>query len=390
MDQLPNLAIISEVIPQASFAGPLLLYRLLKDYPQDKILVIGPQALPGHNLLSCRYQALNLPWERLNRTRFSRLARSLRSFIFLPGFTLGALKAGFGQFKPEVVLSVMQTQPYYYLAYRYAKKENLPLVVIVHDLPELCGSVYPWLLPRQLKRNIQVYRYARKRLCVSHQMRDYLQQAYQTSGDVLYPLPSERLEARPVSDSLALKEPGVLTIGYTGSLWGGYGMELQHLLPVFKEAKAKLRVYSCDSFSLGDDETVTYCGYAAADEVWERVKAECDAVILFYCWPESGYAKEYSLHFPSKLPEYLGLGMPVLIIGPEYATGVKWGLNHPGAAAVVTENNPLAWIRAFHRLKESAALRQGLAREAAVAGRRDFAPQVIRRQFLQALKEAAG
>jgi glycosyltransferase involved in cell wall biosynthesis len=150
----------------------------------------------------------------------------------------------------------------------------------------------------------------------------------------------------------------------------------------------RLRIYSHDSFFPEASDIVTYCGYAAAEETWNKVKAECDAMILFYCWPESGYEKDYSVHFPSKLPEYLALGMPVLIIGPEYATGVKWGLSNSNAAMVVTENNPLAWINAFNQLKESVSLRQALSQGAVVAGSRDFAPMAIRQQFLNAVKEA--
>ncbi|MBN1354263.1 MAG: hypothetical protein JW994_06315 [Candidatus Omnitrophica bacterium] len=388
MNELPNLLIISEVIPQAAYAGSLLLYRLLKSYPQDRILVIGKPPLPEYKLLSCEYKSLNLPCERLNRTRFSRLARSLRSFVFMPDFTIASVNLKLRGFKADAVLCVMQTQPYYYLAYRYAKTKNLPLFVVIHDLPEAFEPVYPWMLERQLNRNIEVYKYAKKRFCVSPQMRDYLGETYKAFGDVLYPIPAEGITPRPESESLKLKEEGVLTIGYAGSLWGGYGEQLKHMVSVFKDAGVKLRLYSYESFFPEPSDEVIYRGYAPAEETWARVKAECDAVILFYSWPEYGYDKNYSVHFPSKLPEYLALGMPVLIFGPEYATGVKWGLSNSGAALVVTENNPESWIDAFNKLKESADLRQSLSRNAVFAGKRDFAPEAIRQQFLDSLKEA--
>lgn len=389
MDKLPNLLVISETIPQTIYAGSILLYRLLKDYPTEKLLVIGVETHADAKLLGSRYERLKLPLKRLDRTRFSRLLRSLRAFNLVPQLTVNSIKYALKEFKPDVVLSVMQVQPYYHLAYRYARAQKIPLILLIHDIPEAFEIPYNWAVQRQIVRNAEVYRYASKRLCVSPEMRDYLEKVYGVRGDVLYPNRSEDLTPCPVSESTNLKQPGVLIVGYAGTLAYGYGVQLEHMIPAFQKTATKLRIYSRECSLLAAPDAITYCGYAPPEETWLKVKQECDAVILPYCWSSDSHQQDlYKTHFPSKLPEYLALGMPVLIIGPEYATGVKWGLQNPEAALVVTENHPEAWAEALNHLKASASLRETMSQQALIAGARDFAPGMIRNQLFHHLREA--
>ncbi|MEQ8972134.1 MAG: glycosyltransferase [Coleofasciculus sp. C1-SOL-03] len=393
MDQLPNLLVLSQTIPQSIYAGSIVLYRLLKDYPKEKLLVCG--SLPSSNaeILECRYEVLESPFKRFERTRFSILIRSLRTFKIIPSFKNSTIESTLGGFKPDVILSVMQVQKYYFLAYRYAKYKNLPLILLVHDIPEVFERVYRWADKLQLARNAEVYQYAYKRLCISPEMRDKLSKKYGAEGDVLYPNRSDNLTPRPAHESIHLKQPGTLIIGYAGSLAYGYGIQLHRMIASFSEIGIKLRIYSDyvkgTHHPLSDlSDTVTYCGYAASpSETWSRVKQECDIVILPYCWINNKYQNLYKTHFPSKLPEYLALGMPLFIVGPDYATGVKWGLRNPEAAFVVTENNPAAWIRALTQLKESASLRQSLSQNAVSIGTRNFDPATIQNQFLHHLRQ---
>jgi len=389
MNELPRLLIISELVPQSILAGSILLLRLLKDYPPDKLLVIGAPATAEAECLTCRYEELNLPLERFNRTRLARLVRSLRSINLLPQLILASIQQRLQGFQPEVILSVMEVQPYYHLAYRYAKSHRLPLVLIVHDIPEVFEPVYPWALQPQRDRNAEIYRYATQRLCVSPQMRDFFVKRYGISGNVLYPNRSEALVCRPLANVRQLKQPGTLTLGYAGTLAYGYGEQLSRMLPSFRETGTALRVYSRDR-SLGmAPDGVTYGDYAVQpDQTWLRIKQECDGLILPYCWSEdNGQQDLYKTHFPSKLTEYLALGMPILIVGPSYATGVQWGLQNCDATLVVTENDPGAWREALNQLKD-ADTRERLSGGAIVAGDRDFNPVRLRQQFLTYLQAA--
>ena len=311
MENLPNLLIISQSVPQNIYAGCIILQRLLKTYPPENLLVIGTTPHPNAEILATRYESIKHPLDRLNRTRFASLYRSLDVIGCLPHLSINSITSNLKGFQPDVILTLMQVQSYYNLAYRYAKLQNLPLMLIIHDLPESFEPVKSWATQRQLRKNSEVYQYATKRLCVSPEMRDHLEKVYGISGNVLYPNRSEILTARKIEDSLVLKEPDVLTVGYAGSLSYGYGEQLEKMIPAFSDVGAKLRIYSQSKLETTLPNVVTNCGYAPAEITWARVKSECDAVILPYSWSKDNYEMLYKTHFPSKLPEYLALGMPV-------------------------------------------------------------------------------
>jgi glycosyltransferase involved in cell wall biosynthesis len=385
--ELPKLLLIAQTIPQTIYAGEILLYRLLKDYPPDKLLIIGPPAHPDAALLRCRYETIKVPLERFERSRFTRFVMSLRSSGVFPQINLRAIRERLGQFKPQIVLSVMQSQAYYGTAFRFAKSAGLPLVIIVHDIPEVFEPVYPWAKGIQNRKNTEVYKYARKRLCVSPEMKNYLERVYGETGTVLYPNRSDELVPRPLLHASNLKHPDFLTVGYAGSLAYGYGSQLKRMIPAFRVANARLRLYTEGNLGVEAQDVITSCGRMKLPEMtWSKIKEECDALILPYCWSEDGHQDLYQVHFPSKLPEYLALGMPLIVVGPKYATGVRWALQNPDAALVTTENCQSAWIKMLVLLKESVSLRNQLSEQALKAGEY-FCPLRIRSQFLEHLTD---
>ena len=384
----PRLLVLSEGIPETAYAGSLLLYRLLKTYPPDRLLIIGPAPQERSQKLTCRYETLEVPWRRWEKTRLSRLVRSLRLFSMLPRPTVRQVHDRLHGFRPQIVLSVMQVESYFGLAARFAASESLPLVLIVHDLPEKFEAVFPLFCTAQRRHNARIYKSAARRLCVSPEMRDHLNQVYCASGEVLYPNRSEELTLRAPEQNLSLKVPGVLTVGYAGTIGYGYGLQLQRMVPAFERSGSRLRVYSAGRLE-SSASCVENVGYAPlAEQTWARVKEECDAVILPYTWGP-GHRALYETHFPSKLSEYLSLGMPVLIVGPPWATGVRWGLRHPGGCMVVTEDSQSASSSAFAELRGNAQLRASLAAGAVWAGAEDFDPVRIREAFLSVVDEAS-
>lgn len=387
--ELPRLLVLSQTIPQSVYAGSILLHRLLKEYPADKLLVIGPAPNPKSELLDCRYEIIVNPTERFYVTRFSKLARSFQAFGLTPLPTVNSIGRLLKDFQPQIVLTVMQDQPFYHLAYRFAELRQLPLVLLIHDLPGWFETVYPWAESSQAKRDAKVYSFATKRISVSPEMRDQLAATYNIAGEFLYPNRSEELTPRPLVEAKTLKEADTLTLAYAGSLGFGRAEMLHCLIPACQKAKAKIRFYSKDSLPTDSTGVLTHCGYTPPGETWLRVKNECDAVLLPYYWPDSGAGSIHTTSFPSKLPEYLALGMPVFIVGPPTALGVKWALQHPGAALVNTEDNSTAWAHDLIQLRESAALRESLSQGALAAGARDFDPLKIRRQFLRHIQESS-
>ena len=61
---------------------------------------------------------------------------------------------------------------------------------------------------------------------------------------------------------------------------------------------------------------------------------ECDALLLPY--PGGGWLENvFRTHFPTKVSEYMWQGMPVIFTGPAYATGLRWGIEHPAACVAL-------------------------------------------------------
>lgn len=390
--ELPRVLILSYEEPETSTAGGILLYRLFSGYPAERVFVIGRELDPEINRLPFRHEVLQTPWLRFERSRFHRLKRSLRALNIAPVASPESVDRLLNGFRPEVVVCVMQFSRYYDCAHRFAQERRLPLVAIIHDVNEEFERVLPCAVAANRRRDGEFYRFAGRRLCVSPEMEQLCADLYGVRGTVQYPNRSEDLIPRAAEQSLQLKRIGELTLGFVGNLNYGYGAELVQMLPIFRQTHTRLIVYSRppgpEAIAL---RIATDCcelrGFVPAMEAWTAVQRDCDAVLLAYPNPAGVMERLYRHHFPSKLPEYLALGMPVVITGPEYATGVKWGLAHPDAAVTVT--SLAAFKPLLARLQVDAAFRLALAREASAAGMAHFDPARIREAFLRHLREAA-
>lgn len=394
MDEFPKLLLLSDEGPQMSTAGGILLFRLLQNYPAEQLRVIERKVEPGRTRLNCRYDSLTTPWRRFEQSRFHRWKRSLRAFGLVPPVPLRKIDTLLGGFQPQVVLSVMQHACYYDAAFRFARKRRIPLVIIVHDVNEQFEPVFPFALGSARRRDGMYYRYASRRLCISPEMEELCADLFGARGDVLYPNRSEELSPRRFEEALTLRTTGKLTIGFVGNLNYGYGDELLRLLPAFRAATAQLVVFSnppggqCAAL-LDARDCFDLRGFAPAMEAWRTIQAECDAVILPYPHTHGRMEMLYSYHFPSKLPEYLAIGLPVIITGPEYATGVRWGLRHPSAVLTCAKPDLGLHIELLNRLRSDASLRASLAEAGWCAGLEDFDPNVIKNKLLKRLQEVS-
>src|ERR1041384_807182 len=106
--ELPKLLLLSDEGPQTATAGGLLLFRLLKDYPPERLHVIEREIVSDRTRLTCRHQIVTPLWRRLERSRLHRWHRSLRSLGLVPVVPPRKVDALLDGFRPEVVLCVMQ------------------------------------------------------------------------------------------------------------------------------------------------------------------------------------------------------------------------------------------------------------------------------------------
>lgn len=382
----PPILVFGADLPHLGSAGGVILHRLFEQWPLQALCAVGP-AIPANVERSpCRFVSYEPPLWRLETTRAFKLMRLLRGVGMFPTgrFTLP-------EFHPAVIVTVLSSLPLAEAAYEYSLRSGVPLVLIVHDDPEEFNLTYTWAGAVTHRKFRRIYRHAARRLCVSPEMENVLRERYGVAGDVMFPNRSERISPRPQEASLALRAPNQVTLGFAGSSSYGYGPRLLELAPLFRRAGAKVRIFGNNMpEAKGSDVLLCQGRLARPEDVWTRIKDECDAVLMPYCFPNHGHQSLFQTHFPSKLPEYLALGMPVIIAGPNHATGVKWGQRNPDSCVVITEKEGDEWINAIHLLRDDSALRLRLSQNAVAAGNRDFDPIEIRTFFQKLLCKVAG
>ncbi|HEY1763619.1 MAG TPA: glycosyltransferase [Opitutaceae bacterium] len=388
----PRVLILSDEAPQTGTAGGLLLHRLFSAYPPDRIRVVTHHIPPvGFPLPAVAYRKLPLRWQKLERSRFHRWKRSLRALGYVPQPTPEEIDGLTDGFRPDLVLCVMQHAAYYDAAHEYARSKGLPLVTLVHDVNEEFEPVFPWLSGAARRRDAAFYRYASRRLCISPEMERLCASLYGVPGTVLYPNRDPGLQARPLDLSAKLLHPPGLTLGFAGNLNFGYGEGILQMLPALRAAGARVIVYGRPPAGsaaplLEADDICELRGFVPSAVAWEGLQRDCDAVWLPY--PDLGGTMErlYRHHFPSKLPEYLALGMPVIVTGPAYATGLCWARQN--LSSELCAGNIATLTELLHRLAAQPARRRHLAALGLQVGNRDFEPSAIVAAFHRHLADS--
>lgn len=363
----PRVLFISTEPPQDSGAGAMLFRRLFANYPAGQLRVVTNARLaPPSERLACPYVRIPLAADRLLRTRwwpYRAILRAMGASDLVRGRRIDDAIRGF---EPDVVVALMQDSWLFDIAARFARRRRLPLVLFVHDLPHVFEPVPPLLQRLQRARDARVYRQAARRYCVSAPMADYFRQRFGVSGDVMMPPSGRYVEPQAIEATDQLKSPPRLTIGYAGGLHYGYGEQLLAMLPILRAEGARVELFGAEPagivapLKLATD-VFHINGRLSAATAWQLLRDRCDVVLQPYLNPPGPHAQQYATHFPSKLGDYLALGVPLLVTGPSNATGVDWCLRHPGCALVVTEPATSALQTAVGRLKNDSALRRELA-----------------------------
>lgn len=326
-----KILFIADEVPQSLNAGSIQFFRLFKDYPPKNLLVIGRQPKEDAEILKCEYHTLEMPLlDRIRLSRFMPFLTDLQSIgLALPKLPKKLRKIA-DDFNPDVVISLMQLLPFYYPAYHYAKEKQTPFILFCHDDVEDFAKPHRFFRKWLIKLNTKIYQSANKRICISPEMAKAWEDKYQAKGDYLYPTASEDIKGRDIKRAERLVNENHLTIGYAGSLAYGYREGINEIIPVLEKTGTKLKLFRNADDGIHKSSSIEFAGYAKTpEETWSRVVEECDVVILPYS-EEEKFEKLYRTHFPSKLPEYIKLHMPVIINGPSYANGMIYGFSKKG------------------------------------------------------------
>lgn len=364
----PYLLLLSAESPHSASPGGIVLARLLSDYPAEKLLVVTNH-LPTSEAtkLDCRYEFLPLVADRLNSTRFAGWRPILRAFGASGFVSTARVDAALAGFVPQVVATLMQDSWFYDLAANFALFRKLPLVLLVHDLAHGFESVPSWVHKRQIERDKRIVRQASTRLCISAPMAEFFAHEFGAQAEVLHPPRAERPVSQAPERAANLRQPGRLTLGYAGGLHYGYGEQLLRMVPVLRATGTRVEVFGpLPGGSVAGLSAVTdvfrFHGLAPTpEEAWRGLLERCDAVLQPYLNPPGPHELQYRTHFPSKLGEALSIGLPLLVTGPDYASGSAWCAARPGSALLVTEAGTAPLRAALERLRDDAGMRVRLA-----------------------------
>jgi glycosyltransferase involved in cell wall biosynthesis len=386
---LPRLCYIGDVPIESSYHGSALLYRLLKNYPPESLLVIeqGVEcSIPSRRLLGVRYEHSNINGLRWLNTRFAPLVASWLSVS--AGMRLGRVRSFIGNFRPQAVLTVAHGFSWLTAA-SAAQRWQLPLVLIVHDdwtlAANLVGPLKSWLN----HRFGEVYCQSASRLCVSPFMVEDFEQRYGIKGTTLYP---SREEGTPRLQEHSAPGPQTrpFTVAYAGTLHtADFIRQLAALGRILRELEGRLLLFGPHDVralsAMGVNlQNVEIGGVLNSAELIRRLRLDADVLFLPMSFrPED--SKWFALNFPSKLTDYTATALPILIWGPKESSAVKWATMEPGVAAVVTNPDECVMAATLNRLRQDANWRSRLGSAAAEAGQRYFSPESAQSTFYESL-----
>ena len=382
--KIPKILFLADEIPQSKGAGSIQFLRIFKNYPKNHLLVVGRKPKLGAQLLDCKYLTMEFKfWDRLRMTRFNKIVPFLEATGLLKYRINHKVIRSINEFKPDIVVSIMQLYSYYSSAYRYAKNSNLPFYIFCHDDVESFSGVNLILLNNLIKRNATIYQFAQKRFCISKQMVEAWDLKYGALGEVFYPISDNELQQKNIGSDFS-KKSNKLTFGYAGSLAYGYAEGIRELISNLESTNTNLNIYNQPNNILPDgiSKNIIFCGYAETPLItWEKIQKECDAVILPYSF-EIKFKKLYETHFPSKLIDYLSLGMPVIVVGPKYATGLIWACENVDAVIAISTLEKDVFKYCIQKLIDDPNLRYELSKKALIKRNVFFRNELTKEQLL--------
>ncbi len=386
---LPRLLYLADVPVESSYHGSALLYRLLQNYPPESLRIVETGWVASQSerqLAKVKYSAVPLVNARWLNTRFSRLVSAW--FSLRAGRGASAVVKRLCGFQPEAVLTV----PHGYgwlAAARFAHQRRVPLHLIIHDdWPRVANLPPPFdtWLDRQFRR---VYRQAASRFCVSPFMQENYAARYGVPGTVLYP---SRALNGPVFDApperLKQSGPG-LTCAYGGTINSeGYARPLRLLAQALANVGGRLLLFGPTNAEQArqmglDRSNVELRGMVKSAELIHRLRDEADA--LFVPMSSTPWDRQNMMHgFPSKLTDYTAIGVPLLILGPEYCSAIRWARENPGVTELVEGEDAAKLAESLKRLADPAR-RFELGARALELGNKYFSHEAVESVFFGAV-----
>src|SRR5689334_23139125 len=384
---LPRMAYVGDVPVEASYHGSVLLYRLLSDYPADKLTIIetATESQAQRRLPNVNYVKHHIANQRWLDTRFHPYVAAW--FTRRAPRLAPQISASLNDFECEGVLTVAHGFGWLAAA-KIAKRRNVPLHLMVHDDWPRVADVAPRFRNWLDQQFAQVYRQAQSRLCVSPAMSRSYEERYGEPASVIYPSRAANCPDYDEPPAHLATHDKPFTIAFAGTINSdGYIDALIAVQNALKPINGRLLIFgplTCEvAAQLGlDDPNTEICGLLTAADLLNRLRTETHALFVPMSFADSDRAN-MEMAFPSKLADYTATGVSLLIYGPNYCSAVAWARENPGVAKVVEAERDLAV--AIERLATNPDHRIALGKRALEIGREYFSHARVRQRFHQSL-----
>ena len=366
------MILISSMTTDMRCAGSIILRRHLVDNPWIDLQLVKTE--PGKwTLRGVMRRVLG----RLGQTKLRRFSQD--AMALWRGRWIDAELAAPEATELNAVVMTVAHHEGCYAAMRYAKRYHLPLITIFHDWwPDYPSAHRP--LKSILERSFrQLYEESSLALCVSPRMKEKLGPHKNTK--VLLPIPAEARSDRRCPESDICAPYKVL---YSGNI-GDYGPMLRQALETFKDhPNIRLEVRG-DSAGWPEglrkemSERGLLLPFVSRDELDAWLES-ADAFLITQNFEEKD-ALMMQTNFPSKLTEFAKFGKPLILWGPEYASGPRWG-RETGLGLVVDERDARHLKRALQELFENTEQRDRFSAAASEAATSCFSSKLIQKEFM--------
>jgi glycosyltransferase involved in cell wall biosynthesis len=354
--RLPNLLYVGDVPVESSYHGSALLYRLLQEYPADRLRVIEwmDQSAAERRLAGVEYRHVAVRVRRLLRTRLHRWAASLLTLA--APWQSARLSDECGGFRSDAVLTVAHGYSWMAAA-AFARERRLPIHLIVHDDWPRAGRALGPARSWRLRQFAHCYRQAATRFCVSPYMAEEYQRCYGVYGTVLYPSRGADAAVFDAPPDRLRRTGGRLSVVFAGTInTAGYVRAIREMAAAMHHVHGRLLIYGpLDRHAARraglDQPNVELCGLVSSELLVRKCRDEADALFVPLSFAPEDRA-DMRLNFPSKLADYTAVGLPLLIMGPGDCSAVRWARDNPAVAEVVTDEGPAALVAALARLDQ--------------------------------------
>lgn len=339
--------------------GPILMSRLLKEYPPESITVLTSDRFakisPPEGRLHCEEIIVPLSegYGRFGLGYF-RIALNWLRIPFIAWRATQIIRKR----QSAAILTVLHG--YFVFAVALAARvTGIPYVVIAHDDYSISMNPVARLMTRAVLRNAaHIY-------CVSPGMQETLGSRFGVNSE-LQPPATEKPQlqsSQRKGDELSIIFAGSITAAVQDSLRAAAELITSGRLKQCGVTNAKLHLYT-----VVKEEQKRAWGWEHPDIVvhsWigqdELVRVLRSGDILFLPFSHAASQKHtVQTAFPSKTADYLASGTPILVYGPEYSSLVAYA-RREGFGEIVSDGEPDSLLAAIRRIACSAEHRQALS-----------------------------